>query len=174
MNYGNVCCHSVQNPLSSGLLSRNMKIKIHITIILFFFFVFFIYVEKLGLSRWGRNMGWECSRVGCNRDEVTGTGGEYIGRSLMICTSHQILIGWSIKKDKVGGTHGTYAGEERCIHGFGRETRGKEVNCKTKCRWEDNITMDLQEICWERGLDWSGSGHGDESSGTIKCGVFRD
>jgi hypothetical protein len=49
----------------------------------------------------------------------------------MICTPHQTLIGWSIKKDKMGGTCGTYAEEERCIHGFGREIRGKEVNCKT-------------------------------------------
>jgi hypothetical protein len=30
---------------------------------------------------------------GCRRDEVTGTGGEYIEKSLMICTLHQILIG---------------------------------------------------------------------------------
>jgi len=31
---GNACYHSVQNILSSGLLSRNIKIKIYITVIL--------------------------------------------------------------------------------------------------------------------------------------------
>jgi len=31
---GNVCCHSVQNLLSSSLLSKNIKILIHRTIIL--------------------------------------------------------------------------------------------------------------------------------------------
>ena len=31
---GNACCHSVQNPLSSRLLSINLKIKIYRTIIL--------------------------------------------------------------------------------------------------------------------------------------------
>jgi hypothetical protein len=31
---GNACCHSVQNPLSSSLLSKNIKIKICRTIIL--------------------------------------------------------------------------------------------------------------------------------------------
>ena len=31
---GNACCYSVQNLLSSRLLSRNLKIKIHRTIIL--------------------------------------------------------------------------------------------------------------------------------------------
>ena len=40
---GNACYHSVQNLLSSSLLSKNLKIKIHKTIILFFMGV------KLGL-----------------------------------------------------------------------------------------------------------------------------
>jgi hypothetical protein len=31
---GNACCHSVQNHLSSNLLSRNLKMKIYRTIIL--------------------------------------------------------------------------------------------------------------------------------------------
>jgi len=31
---GNTCCHSVQNLLSSSLLSRNIKIKMYITVIL--------------------------------------------------------------------------------------------------------------------------------------------
>ena len=34
---GNVCYHSVQNFLSSGLLSKNIKLKIHRTIILHVF-----------------------------------------------------------------------------------------------------------------------------------------
>jgi hypothetical protein len=34
LNSGNACCHSVQNLLSSGLLSNNVKIRILITTIL--------------------------------------------------------------------------------------------------------------------------------------------
>jgi len=34
LKLGNACCHSVQNVLSSSLLSKNIKMKIHITIIL--------------------------------------------------------------------------------------------------------------------------------------------
>ena len=34
MKSGNACYHSVQNPLSSSLLSKNLKIKAYITIIL--------------------------------------------------------------------------------------------------------------------------------------------
>ena len=33
-NSGNVCCHSVQNFLSSHLFSNNIKIKVYRTIIL--------------------------------------------------------------------------------------------------------------------------------------------
>jgi len=33
-NSGNACYHSVQNPLSSSFLSKNIKIKIYGTIIL--------------------------------------------------------------------------------------------------------------------------------------------
>jgi hypothetical protein len=45
-------------------------------------------------------------------------------------------------------------------------------------RWEDNITMDLQEVemvaC--TGLIWLRmvTGGGDESSGSTKCGEFLD
>jgi hypothetical protein len=34
---GNTCCHSVQNLLSSSLMSKNTKIKVHRTIMLLFF-----------------------------------------------------------------------------------------------------------------------------------------
>jgi hypothetical protein len=34
INSGNVCCHSVQSPLSSRLLYRNVKVKIYKTIFL--------------------------------------------------------------------------------------------------------------------------------------------
>jgi hypothetical protein len=32
-----------------------------------------------------------------------------------------------IKKNEIGGACGTYGGQERCIHYFGGETRGKET-----------------------------------------------
>jgi hypothetical protein len=34
LKLGNACCHSVQNLLSSSLLSKKLKVKIHLTIIL--------------------------------------------------------------------------------------------------------------------------------------------
>ena len=51
---GNACYHSVQNLLSSSLLSKNLKIKIYRTIIL----PFVLYmVLRLGRSYGGRNVG---------------------------------------------------------------------------------------------------------------------
>ena len=31
---------------------------------------------------------------------------------------------------------------------------GKRPLGKARCRWEDNITMDLQDMGWGRGVDW--------------------
>jgi hypothetical protein len=58
---------------------------------------------------------------------------------------------------------------------------GKKPLRRPRCRWEDNIKMDLQDVrCGAlTGLIWlrigTGSGHlkcSNEPSGTIKCGEF--
>jgi len=72
---GNSCYHSVQNLLSSSLLSKNLKIKIYRTIIL--------PVVLYGCETWSLTLREECrlkvseNRVlrrifGPKRDEVTG------------------------------------------------------------------------------------------------------
>jgi hypothetical protein len=92
---GNACYHTVQNILSSVLLSKNVKIKIHK---LYFFLLFFF----SGFENWsltsteGRRLKVYESRVlrricGPMRDEVTGSGEDYKMRSLMICTTYQIF-----------------------------------------------------------------------------------
>jgi hypothetical protein len=53
LNSGNAYHHSVQDLLSSSLLSKNMKIKIYRTIIL----PVLLYGVKLGLSHCGRDIG---------------------------------------------------------------------------------------------------------------------
>jgi len=93
---GNACYHSVQNLLSSKLLSKNLKIKIYRTIIL--------PVVLYGCETWSLTRGDErklrvfenmvLRRIfGPRRDEVTGNGGDCITRSYMICTPHPILCG---------------------------------------------------------------------------------
>jgi len=86
----------VQNLLSSSLLSKNLKIRIYRTIIL--------PVVLYGCETWSLTF-WEERRLrvlensvlkrifGPKRDEVTGSGENYIMRSLMICIPDPILFG---------------------------------------------------------------------------------
>jgi hypothetical protein len=69
----------------------------------------------------------------------------------------------------VGGTCGTRGGGRRCLQGFGWRPEGKRPLGRPRCRWEDNIKLDLR--------DFFGSGygsvtgffeHGNERSGSIK------
>ena len=86
----------MQNLLSSSLLSKNLKIEIYRTIIL--------PVVLYGCETWSLTF-WEERRLrvlensvlkrifGPKRDEVTGSGENYIMRSLMICIPDPILFG---------------------------------------------------------------------------------
>ena len=89
----NACYYSVQNHLSSSLLSKKVKIKIYRTIIL--------PVVLYGCETWSLTLRNErrlsvfenrvLRRVFVpKRNEVTGNGEKYIMRSLMICIAHQI------------------------------------------------------------------------------------
>ena len=53
LKLGNACYHSVQNFLSSSLLSKNKEIKVYRTIIL----TVVLCGVKLGRSHFGRNVG---------------------------------------------------------------------------------------------------------------------
>jgi hypothetical protein len=44
------------------------------------------------------------------------------------------------------GACSAYGGEDRCVQSFGEETGGKRLTVRPRCRWEDNIKMDLQEV----------------------------
>jgi len=63
------------------------------------------------------------------KDEVTGSGEDYITRSFTICTAHRILFGDQTKKNESGGACSTYGRQERCIQGFGIR------NLRVKTTW---------------------------------------
>jgi len=46
-----------------------------------------------------------------------------------------------------------YGEEMSCMHGFGGEPGGKRPLGRPRCRWEDNIKNDLQEVGYG-GMDW--------------------
>jgi hypothetical protein len=56
---------------------------------------------------------------GPKTDEVTGSRAICIMRSLMICTLHSILFGWSNKKNEMSGACNMYEGEDMFIQGLG-------------------------------------------------------
>jgi hypothetical protein len=93
LNSGNSCYHSVQNLLSSRLLSKNVNIRIYKTIIL--------PVILYGCETWSLTLRVEHrlrvfeNRVlrrmfGSKRDEVTGYRRICITRSFVICTLRQV------------------------------------------------------------------------------------
>jgi hypothetical protein len=97
---GNACYHSVQNLLSSSLLSKNVKIKIYRTIIL--------PVVLYGSKTWSVTLTekrrlWVFENkvlrriFGLKRDE--GSGKVYITRSFVLCIPHQLRFGWSDHED---------------------------------------------------------------------------
>jgi hypothetical protein len=42
---------------------------------------------------------------------------------------------------------------KRCMQGFSGKPEGRRPLGRPRCRWEDNIKMDLREVGWG-GMDW--------------------
>ena len=131
---GNACYHSVQNLLSYSLLSKNIKVKIYRTIILPFVF-YWCETCLLTLREDCRLRVFE-NRVlgrifGPKRDEVTEICRNYTMRSTMIYTPYQIL--YRSSNWEWDGGHLASMGE-KCTHGFGGETWGKDTIWKTQAQ----------------------------------------
>ena len=164
LKLGNACYYSVQNLLSSSLLSKTLKIKIYRTIIL--------PVVLYGCETWSLTLTDErrlrmfengvLRRVfGPKRDEVTGNGENYI-MSLGLFTHNEELndlyslpiivrvvksrrmrwAGHVARMEEGRGAHRVLVGKPEGKRPLGRPRR----------RWEDNIKMDLQEV--GGGGDW--------------------
>jgi hypothetical protein len=50
--------------------------------------------------------------------EVTEVGGNFVKRSFIICTLHQIILRCKIKESEMGGACGTNGRDEKCTHIF--------------------------------------------------------
>ena len=154
---GNVCYHSVQNFLSSSLLSKNIKIKINRTIILLV-----ILCEcgtwSLTLREERRLRGLE-TRVlrkifGLRRNEVKGEWRKLHNEELNnLYTSPSVVrvvksrrmrwVGHVARMAEGRGVYRISVGKPEGSRSLGRPRR----------RWEDNIKMDVQEVGCED-MDW--------------------
>jgi hypothetical protein len=64
-------------------------------------------------------------------------------RSLMICT-RPIILGDTIQKNEMGGACSSYGGERGGVNrNLVGKPEGKRPIGRPRCRWEDNIKMDL-------------------------------
>jgi hypothetical protein len=133
--------------LSSSLLSKNVKIKIYRTIIL--------PVALYGCESWSLTLREECRlRVfennvlrrifGPKRDEVTGKWRRLHNKELYaLCSSPNIIrviksrrLRWAGHVARMGARRGAY----RALLG---KPEGRRQLGRPRCRWEDNIKMDL-------------------------------
>jgi len=78
-----------------------------------------------------------------------------------VCVLHSIYIVYTV--------HIWGRGEMHTGFWWGKPM-GKRPLGRTRCTWEDDIKMDLQEVgCGGYGLDQAGSGQG-QVAGTCECG----
>jgi hypothetical protein len=132
------------------LLSKTLKIKIYRTIIL--------PVVLYGCETWSLTLRVFESRVlrrvfGPKRGLVTGEWRKLHNEELndLYSLPNIVLVVKSRRMRWAG--HVVRMGEDRGVHRvLVRKPEGKRPLGRPRCRWEDNIKMDLQEV---------GGGHGD-------------
>jgi hypothetical protein len=156
LNSGNACYYSVQNLLSSRLISKNPKIKIHKTVIL--------PVVLYGCETWSLTSGEEHRlRVFENRvlRRIFGPKREEDGswRKLHIDELHCLYFSPNIvrviksRRMRWAG-HMARMGEGRDVYRVlvGRPGSKRPLG-RPRRRWEDNIKQDLREIGID-GANW--------------------
>ena len=156
LKLGNACYYSVQNLLSTSLLSKTLKIKIYRTIIL--------PVVLYGCKTWSLTLREESrlrvfeNRVlrrifGPKRDEVTWEWRKLHYEELrdlyslpnivrVVKSRRMRWVGHVARMEEGRGVHRVLAGKPE----------GKRPLGRPRLRWEDNIKMDLQEV--GGGGDW--------------------
>ena len=147
---GNACYHSVQNILSSSLLSQNIKIEINRNIIL--------PVVLYGCETWSltprveRGLKVFENRVlrrifGSNRDDMTGEWRKLHNEELndLYCSPNIVRV---IKSRRMRwARHVARVGEGRGVHRvLVGKSQGERPLGRPRRRWEDSIKTDLLEV----------------------------
>jgi hypothetical protein len=152
LNLGNACCHSVKSLLSSHLLSRNLKVKIHKTVIQSVVSYgcetwFLTLREKHGLRVFENRV---LRRIfGPKRQEVMGEWRKlHNGELHNLYPSPDIIRQINSRKMSWAG-HVTCMGEGRNVYRvLVGKPKGKRPLERPRCKREDGIKIDLREIGW--------------------------
>jgi hypothetical protein len=152
---GRACYHSVQDLLSSSLLSKNTKIKTYRTVSL--------PVVLYGCETWSLTLREEhrlrvfenmvLRRIfGSKRDEVTGEWRKLQNEELIDLYSSPNIIRVIKSRRMMWVGHVARMGEGRGVYRFlVGKPEGRRPLGRPRRRWEDNIKMDLQEVGWGHG-----------------------
>jgi len=173
---GNACYHSVQNLLTSSLLSKNLKIKIYRTIIL--------PIVLYGCETWLLTLREDrklrvfenmvLRRIfGPRKDEVTGEWRRLHNEELNdLYSSPNIVQVIKWRRMRWAG-HVVHMGEERGLYRvLVGKPEGKRPLGRPRHRWVDNIRMDLQEVgCGY--MDWIGRAQDRDRWRTLVCAVMN-
>jgi hypothetical protein len=156
---GNACYHSVQNLWSSRLLPKNLKIRIYKTIIL--------PVVLYGCEIWSltlreeHKMGVFENKVlrrifGPKTDEVIGEWRKLHNEELHdLHSSPSIIRIMKLRRMRWAG-HVAGIGENRNAYRLlVGKPEGRRPLGRPRCRWLDNIRMDLVEVGWGD-VEWIG------------------
>jgi len=162
--------------LSCRLLSKNFKIKIYRTIIL--------PVVLYGCETWSLTQGAErklrvfenmvLRRIfGPRRDEVTGEWRRLHNEELNDLYSSPNIVRVIKSRRMRSAGHVVRMGEERGVYrALLGKPEGRRLLGKPRCRWVDNIRMDLQEV--ECGyMDWIGLAQDRDSWRTLVSAVMN-
>jgi hypothetical protein len=159
LNSGNACYHSVQNLLSSRLLSKNLKIRIYKMITL--------PVDLYRCETWSLTLREEhrlrvfqnrvLRRVfGPKRDKVMGEWRKLHNEELHDLYSSPSIIRIIRSRRMRRAGHVARIWEKRNAYRLllGKP-EGKRPLGRPRCRWMDNIRMDLGGVGWAD-VDWIG------------------
>jgi len=150
--------HLVQNLLSSNLLPKNLKIKIHRTIIL--------PIVLYGCEAWSLTFKKECrlrvfkNRVlrrifGPKRDDAPGEWRKPRNEELNnLHSSPNIILVTKSRRMRWAGHVACMGGGDRGVYRvFVGKPKGKRPLGRPRCIWEDIIKTGLQEVGCE-GMNW--------------------
>jgi len=76
-------------------------------------------------------------------------GEDCVMRSFITCMLRKTLSWDEVKQNEMGRACNMHGRDEKCVHSSARKPEGNRSLCACRCRWEDNIKLDLKDVIYE-------------------------